>query len=79
MISLAPSEKNMTDTIFLTTEQAAHRIGLAVSTLKNMRVSGRGPRFIRGGRKRIFYEAATLDAWMRGNEFGSTSEYKAAA
>jgi predicted DNA-binding transcriptional regulator AlpA len=64
--------------IYLNTQQAAERIGLAKSTLDKMRVKGDGPRYLRAGSRKILYSPDTLDAWLRQREHGSTSEYVAA-
>lgn len=69
----------MGDRPYLTTAEAAQRVGLAPGTLRNLRVSGRGPRFLKIGRLRVFYEVTALDEWARSNEFRSTSEYRTAA
>ena len=55
----------MTDTKFMRTAQAAMRIGLAKNTLEKMRVSGEGPPFVRISPRRIVYEAAALDSWIK--------------
>ena len=66
----------MTDTKFMRTAQAAKRIGLAKNTLEKMRVSGEGPPFVRISPRRIVYEAAALDSWIKSRgEHRSTSEY----
>jgi excisionase family DNA binding protein len=44
-------------------QEAAERLGLQVSTLANWRWCGRGPRFLRVGR-RVRYRLADLTAWM---------------
>lgn len=57
----------------LTDVQAAERLGLAVKTLRNWRVSGRGPRFIRLGRA-VRYAVADLDAFIESGRRSSTSD-----
>ena len=52
---------------FLTTDQAARYLGLALRTLEKMRSEGRGPRFRRHGRY-IRYHIAELDAWSKGED-----------
>ncbi|HDS1829813.1 TPA: helix-turn-helix domain-containing protein [Stenotrophomonas maltophilia] len=47
----------------LSTSAAAERLGLSKSTLDKMRCEGRGPRYLRVG-KRCFYRPADLDAYL---------------
>ena len=54
---------------FLTTDQAAHYIGLAKQTLEKMRRERRGPPYRKHGRY-VRYHIADLDAWSEAN--GST-------
>lgn len=57
----------------LTDVQAAERLGLAVKTLRNWRVSGRGPHFIRlGGAVR--YQEEDLAAFIANGKRTSTSD-----
>ena len=60
---------------FLTTEQAAARIGVAPVTLKKMRTAGGGPPYLIVGPRRVLYDVAKFDEWVRGREYRSTSEY----
>jgi len=69
---------------FLTTDQAAHYIGLATQTLEKMRRERRGPPYRKHGRY-VRYHIADLDAWSEANgsadrqsqsEPGSKSEGK---
>jgi predicted DNA-binding transcriptional regulator AlpA len=57
----------------LSTEQAATLLGLARQTLAIMRVHGRGPRYVKLGR-RVFYDPADLSAWIEANKRRHTSE-----
>ena len=59
---------------FLRTRDAAPRVGLTPATLEKLRVIGGGPPFYRVGPKRIFYDPADLDCWVRSKKFASTSE-----
>lgn len=61
----------------LTESEAAPRIGVAVKTLQNWRVSGNGPKFIKAGR-RVVYDPADIEAWKSDRRVGSTSEPVAA-
>lgn len=47
---------------FLTTEQAAHYLGLSRQALEKMRQQGRGPRYRKHGRY-VRYHIADLDSW----------------
>ncbi|MBA2130737.1 MULTISPECIES: helix-turn-helix domain-containing protein [Stenotrophomonas] len=47
----------------LSTAHAAARLGLSKSTLEKMRCEGRGPRYLKVG-KRCFYRPADLDAYL---------------
>jgi len=48
--------------IYLTTGEAARRLGLSARTLRRYRVTGGGPAFHRFG-GRVRYRRADLDAW----------------
>jgi len=66
----------MTDIpIVFNAEQAAQGLGLSVSTLAKLRLSGSGPRFSKLGR-RVVYRPEDLKAWVDENQYGSTSEYE---
>lgn len=58
----------------LTTSDAARYLGLSAKTLNNWRCLGghRGPPFVRAGRA-VRYDRRTLDAWITGNTYASTS------
>ena len=58
----------------LRVNDAARHLGLAVSTMNKMRLSGLGPRFIRLTRRRVAYDLDDLEAWVAGRERNSTSE-----
>lgn len=57
--------KNLAETATsrLTGEQASKYLGISVSTLEKMRHEGRGPRFLRLGR-RVQYRKADLDLYV---------------
>ena len=46
--------------------EAAEMYGLSVGSLANLRVSGKGCRFYRVGRK-VLYLVSDFDAWIRRN------------
>lgn len=52
---------------YLTTKQVAEMTGFAASTLNNLRYHGRGPRYLKVGNKRVLYDPADVDAWIRAN------------
>lgn len=58
----------------LTTQNAARYLGVSAKTLNNWRWigGGRGPAFVRMGRA-VRYNVRTLDAWIAGRTFASTS------
>ena len=58
---------------FLTTDQAAHYVGLSRRTLEKMRTAGGGPRFRKHGRY-VRYHIDDLDAWSAEHGKTSTSE-----
>ena len=57
----------------LNTSAAADYCGLASSTFAKFRVFGRGPKFLKLGR-RVVYDVADLDAWLASNRRRSTSD-----
>ena len=58
----------------LRVNEAARHLGLAVSTMNKMRVSGLGPCFIRLTRRRVAYDLEDLEAWVAGRKCNHTSE-----
>jgi Helix-turn-helix domain len=62
----------------LTSAEAAERLRISRRTLERYRVMGTGPGYLKvgpGKRARVLYRAATLDSWLTGYAFNSTSEY----
>ncbi|HEX8382886.1 MAG TPA: helix-turn-helix domain-containing protein [Sphingomonas sp.] len=57
----------------LTTGEAAEQVGLAASTLENMRVIGGGPVYLKLGRM-LRYRSEDLDRWLGARERRSTSD-----
>ncbi len=57
----------------LDTHAAAVRTGLSSSTLRKLRLTGCGPRFLKLGRA-VRYRASDLDAWLDARSVSSTSE-----
>jgi excisionase family DNA binding protein len=60
-----------------TENEAAPRMGLAVSTLQKLRVTGGGPRFLKLGRS-VRYRSQDIDEWLAGRVISSTSARVAA-
>ena len=56
------------------TEHAARYLGISPRTLNNWRClgGGKGPAFVRVGRA-VRYDVRTLDAWVAGRTYNSTS------
>jgi hypothetical protein len=54
--------------------EVARIIGVQVKTLRNWRVQGVGPRFVRTGRKLVRYRLADVLAWQEANLRRSTSD-----
>jgi predicted DNA-binding transcriptional regulator AlpA len=54
--------------------EVARVIGVQVKTLRNWRVQGIGPRFVRTGRKLVRYRPCDVLAWQEANLRRSTSE-----
>lgn len=59
------------------TEGASRMVGLAVSTLEKLRVSGDGPPFVKLGRV-VRYRVPDLSDWLAARVVNSTSEKIAA-
>jgi excisionase family DNA binding protein len=55
------------------THEAAPRTGLSASTLRKLRLTGGGPRFMKLGRA-VRYREQDLDAWLNARTVQSTSE-----
>ena len=48
---------------FVESRAAERRTGIPETTLRNWRSQGRGPRYVRVGR-RVYYDISVLDEWM---------------
>jgi predicted DNA-binding transcriptional regulator AlpA len=68
------TETHRSNTVILTTPQAALYLGLAVSTLNKWRCFGAGPKFLKLGRA-VRYRREDLDSFLMSRQLGSTSEY----
>jgi predicted DNA-binding transcriptional regulator AlpA len=67
-----------TPSTWLRTPAAAGHLGLGVSTLNKLRLTGGGPRFAKLGSV-VVYDVADLDAWAAERKVRSTSEAVRAA
>jgi hypothetical protein len=76
---MKPDEKvsEFTITSAIDTAGAAQRTGLAIKTLEIWRCQGRGPAFVKAGR-RVVYRVCDLDEWLARNVRNSTSQPDAA-
>jgi excisionase family DNA binding protein len=57
----------------LTQDEAAEFLKLSVRTVERLRVSGRGPKFLKIFRS-VRYRPADVEAWLASRVRGSTSE-----
>jgi hypothetical protein len=57
----------------ITPRTLAERLGTTERNLSEWRISGRGPKYLRIGRSPR-YTPESVDAWLRAQEHGSTSE-----
>lgn len=60
-------EDNDRQRMWLSTRQAAERLGVSVRTLERMRRDGSDPAFSQRG-SIVRYEAQKVDEWMRGSD-----------
>lgn len=63
---------------FLNVSEVSVRLGVSVSHLNKLRLTGKGPAFVKIGR-RVSYDPAALDAWVSQQSRRSTSEQGADA
>jgi predicted DNA-binding transcriptional regulator AlpA len=63
-----------TKTSLLDAPKAAEWTGLSTSTLAKLRHTGKGPTYVKLGR-RVAYRPEDLDVWIDANRVKSTSEY----
>ena len=59
-----PDTINLVRRRILRTREAAEYVGLSPSTLEKLRLSDRGPRFIRLGGRAVGYDIKDLDEWL---------------
>ena len=61
---------------FVTENQAAEHLTVAVRTLQRWRCEGAGPRWYRLGKRRCAYKLSDLESWAERNACRSTAEAK---
>lgn len=66
------------DARFLNVSEVSLRLGVSVSHLNKLRLTGNGPAFVKIGR-RVAYDPAALEAWIQQHSRRSTSEPEANA
>ncbi len=66
---------NKTEARYLNTKHAADYLGISPSTLVRLRIQGGGPLYAKAAR-RVIYEIADLDAWVKENKRRLTGEDK---
>jgi predicted DNA-binding transcriptional regulator AlpA len=57
----------------LNVNETAERLGVSVSYLNKMRLTGSGPAFVKLG-ARVCYDQADLSTWITGQKRSSTSD-----
>lgn len=59
---------------FLTTAEAAERLGVSANYLYKLRLKGCGPVFVKMGTKKVLYDLADLNSWVAARRRTSTSQ-----
>ncbi|WP_374656721.1 helix-turn-helix transcriptional regulator [Phenylobacterium sp.] len=54
----------------LRTAQVAQMLGVKLQTVEKWRGQGKGPPFVKLGRKLVLYELPAVEAWLRKHERG---------
>jgi predicted DNA-binding transcriptional regulator AlpA len=63
--------------VLLSEDQAAELLQLSPRTLQRFRVEGRGPGYLKLGRKRVAYAEADITAWLEECRRTSTGDHGA--
>ena len=58
---------------YLRQQELAERLKLSVRSLERWRLEGKGPKFVRAGR-RVLYRDTDVEEWLQAHTFGSTGE-----
>lgn len=74
-------EASCTDRSVLTSAEAAELLGISPRTLANWRVQGRGPVYVRIGKKRspVLYRICDIEDWLDSRLIGSASRKTSAS
>lgn len=59
---------------FLTTAEAAVFSGYARGSLEKMRITGRGPKYLKMSHRKVLYPLAGLKEWLTDHTVTSTSD-----
>ncbi len=62
------TNQNKDNNMLLTTTEAAGRLKLTAGTLKIWRMQGKGPKFVRLGKRCVRYQPDAIDAFIASNE-----------
>lgn len=70
-----------TDRSVITSAEAANLLGISPRTLSNWRVRGRGPAYVRVGKKRspVLYRICDIEEWINSHLVGSASRKTSAS
>jgi predicted DNA-binding transcriptional regulator AlpA len=60
--------------VLLSEDQAAELLQLSPRTLQRFRVEGRGPGYLKLGKKRVAYAESDITTWLEGCRRKSTSD-----
>lgn len=73
---LESDSQETTNSPYLVVEQAADYLRVSKNYLDKLRVSGKGPRFVRLGRRKVLYRKSDLDKWVEERIYASTTQYE---
>jgi len=73
---LESDSQETTNSPYLVVEQAADHLRVSKNYLDKLRVSGKGPRFVRLGRRKVLYRKSDLDKWVEERIYASTTQYE---
>jgi predicted DNA-binding transcriptional regulator AlpA len=60
--------------VLLNPHQTAERLGLTEASLQRMRTEGRGPTFVKVGKRRVAYRATDIARWLEERIATSTAD-----
>lgn len=67
-------ENNHSDPVFIDEFSAASRLSLSVSTLRQYRLKGGGPKYCKLTARAVRYPVDELDRWARSRMIANTSQ-----